>query len=90
MKFIDERCTSVGVGPLTFDVEMARRHGWTDRDINMVWMTLEAVVRGQSTHNAVREGKTVRCQACECFTYADRKECHLCEADRERIDGRLK
>jgi len=32
-----ERSQHVGMGPLSFDNEMARRHGWTNTEIARFW-----------------------------------------------------
>lgn len=34
---INENTSSLGMGPLGFDVEMARDHGWTDEEISAFW-----------------------------------------------------
>lgn len=35
--------SSVGCGPLTFDIEMARLHGWTEKEIAKCWVDLSRV-----------------------------------------------
>lgn len=41
---ITEGTSSIGTGPLSFDVNMARRHGWTDAHIERVYDRLAAIV----------------------------------------------
>lgn len=43
---IRQTTNSIGMGPLTFDVTMARKHGWTDEEIEAAWGKLTAIYRG--------------------------------------------
>jgi hypothetical protein len=40
---------TVGSGPLSFDVEMARDHGWSLAEISFVYNQIHAVVRDMAT-----------------------------------------
>jgi hypothetical protein len=40
---VGEQTREVGMGPLNFDVEMAKRHGWTSKQIEAAWEKLAKV-----------------------------------------------
>lgn len=79
---INEDTTSIGVGCATLDVTMARKHGWTQDDIQRTWETIAAAVRATNQQVARRVGHTRQCPDCECWTVPS-GPCHLCERDRQ-------
>lgn len=85
---VREDTQSIGMGPVVFDVEFAKAHGWDISLIRRTWEIVHAVVLGASTQVAIREGRTATCPNCEQFTYPD-KPCHLCEADRIEAERRI-
>lgn len=42
---INDGTVSIGMGPLDFDVEMARRHGWLDTEIESAYEQVTAIVK---------------------------------------------
>lgn len=75
---------TVGVGPLSFDVEMARSHGWSDKEIERLWDRLEHAYQRASRRMNRRHGRTAICPRCECYTYPNAPKphrCHLCNED---------
>ena len=79
---VRDNTTSISVGCVNLDVDMARRFGWTDDDINTTWDAISAAYRATYRAVAHRAGHTRRCPDCECWTVPE-GPCHLCERDRE-------
>ena len=79
---IDLETTSIGVGAMTFDVEMARKFGWTESQIAECWSDISAIYRSHSRAVAFEKGYTRTCPVCECWTVPLPAPCHLCEEDR--------
>lgn len=76
--------SSIGVGCTTLDVEMARKHEWTEDDISMAWEMIRAAVLDTNRRVAARRGHTRQCPACECWTRPHGR-CHLCEMDQHPV-----
>lgn len=77
--------TSLGVGAIDLDVEMARAHGWSDAQIVTVFEGAGALVRQAHRDVAFANGRRYVCPICECWTDAPPKPCHLCKADDDRV-----
>lgn len=74
--------TSSGVGPISLDVEMARKHGWTTEQIDVAAYILAEISRANSKAVALRNGHTRQCPVCECWT-VPHGNCHLCEENKQ-------
>jgi len=68
--------TSVGRGPLDFDIEMARRQEWRESEIVWAWWFIETIIAVFQWWIAWRQGKRRRCDCCEQWTF--KEKCHLC------------
>ena len=79
-ELIDEDTRAIAVGCIQLDVEMARAHGWTERDIAETWENVSLIVRSMNRSVAARVGHTRQCDTCECWT-APRGPCHRCALD---------
>jgi len=75
---------SLGVGPLDLDVEMAKKHGWTNEMIISAFFALGALTRESNRIVAMHQGYRYLCPNCECWTATPPLECHLCAADEAR------
>lgn len=51
---VRDTTSSIGRGPLSFDADMARRHGWTEREINRCWERLSKVYSSESWRSTKR------------------------------------
>ena len=71
--FINEDTTSFGVGSVTLDVDMARRHGWSERAIRRVAGVLAAISR-RETNRSHRKGRVPKCPCVHC-THLGRYPC---------------
>lgn len=40
---IDEETSSIGMGPVSFDVDMARRHGWKNSEVDSFWEEVDKI-----------------------------------------------
>lgn len=83
--------SSIGLGPLQFDVDMARTHGWTEEEIAEHWRCLRGHHRTHARLVSARQGHTRKCDDCECWTFPD-QPCHRCaddEMESARINGIL-
>lgn len=76
--------TSTGVGPVSLDVEMARKHGWSEALINKVAFAIGAISRQANYETSFAKGYTYKCLVCECWTVQPPASCHLCHQDGER------
>lgn len=81
MRDVGPGVTSTGVGPIELDVEMARKHGWSEDLINKVAFAIGALSRQASYETAFAKGYTYKCLVCECWTVQPPARCHLCHAD---------
>lgn len=61
-RWIDEETHSTGVGPLSLDVAMARRHGWSEKQINRVAEQIGVLSR----RNAAISHRNGPVPACPC------------------------
>lgn len=52
----------IAIGPVVFNIEEARAHGWSDDRIRAVWHAIVLVVRGASMTARFREGSM--CEIC--------------------------
>jgi len=77
-----ETTRSSGVGPVHVNIDMARGHGWSERQISRCLAVCHASSRleGRLVNHA--KGYTRQCPVCECWTRPE-GECHLCEQDKK-------
>ena len=61
----EKQITSWGVGPVTLDIESARRGGWSDEQIARATTELDAISRREN-HIAHANGVVPGCPCCVC------------------------
>jgi hypothetical protein len=82
------RGTSCGIGPISIDLAMARKHDWTEEQIARSATIIFASSRMENRIACHRKGHTRICGDCEQWTVPE-GECHLCKADREAHARRM-
>lgn len=76
--FIDEHTSSVTIGPISLDVQDARRQGWNETQIERCFDAIAAAFRKESRLAARRRGLTRKCETCDCWT-SPSEPCHSCK-----------
>lgn len=72
----------VSVGPITLDIEMARKIGWDDDAIREAEVGIRLVSRGASQGHAFRSGRA--CEHCLAAKPVEPGLCHGCGAGTPR------
>ncbi len=76
----------ISLGPLELDCEWAKEKGWTEEDLNNLWIMIKPIYHVLWKQIEARAGRTRVCPDCEQYTYELSEkvsECHLCAADRK-------